>query len=48
MINMSKEDKKEPGFVLGAEVDESDSFDTINALVAAGMDCTCILCRVSC
>ncbi|KAJ5488143.1 Amino acid transporter transmembrane [Penicillium expansum] len=32
---MSKEDKKEPGYVLGNESDGTDSFDTITALVAA-------------
>lgn len=36
---MSQEDKKESGYVLGTEVDESDSFDAINALVAAGEGC---------
>lgn len=33
---MSKEEKKEPGYALGTEVDGSDSFDTINALIAEG------------
>ncbi|KAJ5774754.1 Amino acid transporter transmembrane [Penicillium paradoxum] len=32
---MSKDDRKEQGYVLGTEVDESDSCDAINALVAA-------------
>ncbi|CAI7608133.1 unnamed protein product [Penicillium glandicola] len=32
---MSKDDKKEPGYVLGTEEDGTDSFDTITALVAA-------------
>lgn len=38
---MSKEDK-ELGYVLGTESDGTDSFDTITALVAAGMDCAVV------
>jgi hypothetical protein len=38
---MSKEDKKEPGYALGTEVDGSDSIDTITALVAEGTDHLC-------
>lgn len=30
------DEKQPPGFVLGAEVDESSSVDTITALVAEG------------
>lgn len=44
---MSKEDKKEPGYVLGNESDGTDSFDTITALVAAGTDCTTLYAGVS-
>jgi hypothetical protein len=31
------DEKQQPGHVLGTEVDESISFDTITALVAEGM-----------
>lgn len=44
---MSKDDKKEPGYVLGTETDGTDSFDTITALVAAGTDCAALYVRLS-
>lgn len=31
------DEKQQPGYVSGAEVDEASSFDTITALVAEGM-----------
>lgn len=42
---MSNDDKKEPGYVLGTETD--DSLDTITALVAAGIDCAVLSVGVS-